>query len=150
MTSVIETQQRKKQSWYIRNPDVLKAVRYFVSFNFSEKESLEELSKRGYDMTDRTFRRIKSKLGLNKQRLDHIIKQKFLSNTVITLDTLETILERLFEMRKNCKNPSEELKIISEIKKTIKDINDLHDSGPVIASLLDLEKKENGNEKEPT
>ena len=114
----------------------------------TEKESLEELSQRGHPIPDRTFRRIKSDLEPNKQRLDKIIKQDILSHAVRTKETLESLQERLLELRKKSKNVSEELKVIGEIRKTSKELFDLYDSHPVIASLLEREKKKRNNHVE--
>src|SRR5207249_8736496 len=82
MASTTETQQRKKQSWHIRDPEIREEVRYCVTRRLTEKESLEELSNSGYDISYRTFRRIKRKLGPNKQRRDEIIKHDYLLHTI--------------------------------------------------------------------
>ena len=52
MASETDSRQRKKQGWYIRNPEVRDAVRYCVMLRLTEKESLEELSQRGHPIPD--------------------------------------------------------------------------------------------------
>jgi hypothetical protein len=147
MQKVTDVRQKKKQ-WYIRDPELRDAVRYCVMMRLTEKESLDELSKRGHDITDRTLRRVKRKLEPNKQRLDKIIKKDFLAHAVTAADTLESLKERLLQMRKTSQNPLEELKVICEIRKTSREILDLYDSSPVIASLLELEKKKKNDNVE--
>lgn len=142
--------QKKKQRWHIRNPEVREIVRYCIMLRLSEKESLDELSKSGYDIPDRTFRRIKRDLEPNEQRLDKIIKKDFLLHAVTAADTLDSLKRRLLQMRKTSQNASEELKVICEIRKTSREILDLYDSSHVIAALMEMEKKKsNENVEEP-
>jgi len=149
METSSQIRQRKKQGWHTRNPEIRDAVRYCVMMRLSEKESLEELSKRGYDISDRTLRRIKNTLEPNKQRLDKIITQDILSHVETTVGTLESLNERLLQMRKDSQqNIPQELKVICEIRKTSRELLDLYDSSPVIVSLLNLEKKKRNDHVE--
>jgi len=146
----VRNKQRKKQNWQARNPELRDAVRYCVMMRLTEKESLDELSQRGHQISDRTFRRIKSDLEPNKQRLDKIIKQEFLLHAIRAVDTLESIKERLLEMRKNSQNTPEELKVLCEIRKTSREILDLYDASPVIGSLIEMEKKKRNDVEKST
>ena len=148
MASETDSQQRKKQSWYIRNPEIREDVTYCVRFRLTEKESLDELLKSGHDISYRTFRRIKSDLEPNKQRLDKVIKKDILLHVVEIKEILESVQKRLFDIRKKDLKVSDELKVIREIKKTEKEILELYDSHPVIAYLLEREKKKNNNHVE--
>ena len=152
MTSMTETQQRKKQSWHVRDPQIRDAVRYCVTMRLSEKESLEELSNSGYTISYRTFRRIKSELEPNKQRLDKIIEQTTLVHIIKAFDKLDMIEQRLLELLKTSKTVSEQLNITRELRKNSREILELCDSNPVIASLLrKLKKKErNDHVEKPT
>jgi len=152
MASTTETQQRKKQSWHIRDPEIREEVRYCVTRRLTEKESLEELSNSGYDISYRTFRRIKSKLEPNKQRLDEIIKQGYLVHAIKAFDKLDMSEKILLDLLKNAKTVSEKLNILREYRKNSKDTLELYDSNPVISTLLQMREKEKNydNAEKPT
>lgn len=141
MSSEAKTQQ-KRPRWHIRDTEVRDAVRYCVMMRLTEKESLDELSNRKIHVSDRTFRRIKGTLEPDKKRLDKIVEEEYLKRTVISLDTLLSLQERLIELRKKKSTIWEELGIIREIRNISKDIFELYDSSPVVAALIKkLEKR---------
>jgi hypothetical protein len=145
MSDTTSNENKKRTKWHIRDAELCNAVRYCIMFRLTEKESLDHLEKIGHAISYRTFRRIKSKLESSKERPDRVLKQDLVSQSITARDTLESLKERLFEMLKNSKSVSEELKVICEIRKTSREIFEIYDSSPVIAALL---QQENSNHVE--
>ena len=96
--------------------DRQKAVLETVKMRLTEKESLEYLKDNGFEISDTTLYREKSKLEMMKlKRLYQIAKYGFEEQHLERIDNCELILKLMWQNAMNEKDPYKNTQILKEI-----------------------------------
>jgi len=130
---------KKKKGWYQNNPKVIDIVKDCTKFRLKEKETLEKLTKYGYEMDVRTLRRIKQKLPKPK-RLDILAEEGASEFIIESLDDFQEMRKEADQIVKSTDNPFVKLQAISLKTRIRKMMADFYDAAPVVAALT---KKDN-------
>ena len=84
----------------------------------STKESLEFLSKNNVEMSERTFRRCKQQILLQRNTLDKYSRQNIQQEQLQKIDTKKSVLKHLWNLFENAVKISDKLSILKSIEKT--------------------------------
>ena len=83
----------------------------------STKESLEFLSKNNVEMSERTFRRYKQQILLQRNTLDKYSRQNIQQEQLQKIETKKSILKHLWNLFENAVKISDKLSILKSIEK---------------------------------
>ena len=83
----------------------------------STKESLEFLSKNKVEMSERTFRRYKQQILLQRNTLDKYSRQNIQQEQLQKIETKKSILKHLWNLFENAVKISDKLSILKLIEK---------------------------------
>ena len=83
----------------------------------STKESLEFLSKNNVEMSERTFRRYKQQILLQRNTLDKYSRQNIQQEQLQKIETKKSILKHLWNLFENAVKISDKLSILKLIEK---------------------------------
>jgi len=87
-----------------------------IVMRLSEKESLEYLSNRGFDISQRYFYKIKKQIQESvTERLHLIASKEFLSQHVERIETLKSINNEMWTNYRKEKDPSKRVQILKQI-----------------------------------
>ena len=84
----------------------------------STKESLEFLSKNKVEMSERTFRRYKQQILLQRNTLDKYSRQNIQLEQLQKIETKKSVLKHLWNLFNKAAKISEKLSILKSIEKT--------------------------------
>ena len=84
----------------------------------STKESLEFLSKNNVEMSERTFRRCKQQILLQRNTLDKYSHQNIQLEQLQKIETKKSVLKHLWNLFENAVKISDKLSILKSIEKT--------------------------------
>ena len=84
----------------------------------STKESLEFLSKNNVEMSERTFRRRKQQILLQRNTLDKYSHQNIQQEQLQKIETKKSVLKHLWNLFENAVKISDKLSILKSIEKT--------------------------------
>ena len=84
----------------------------------STKESLEFLSKNNVEMSERTFRRRKQQILLQRNTLDKYSRQNIQLEQLQKIETKKSVLKYLWNLFENAVKISDKLSILKSIEKT--------------------------------
>ena len=84
----------------------------------STKESLEFLSKNNVEMSERTFRRYKQQILLQRNTLDKYSRQNIQLEQLQKIETKKSVLKHLWNLFENAVKISDKLSILKSIEKT--------------------------------
>ena len=84
----------------------------------STKESLEFLSKNKEEMSERTFRRYKQQILLQRNTLDKYSHQNIQQEQLQKIETKKSVLKHLWNLFNKAAKISEKLSILKSIEKT--------------------------------
>ena len=84
----------------------------------STKESLEFLSKNNVEMSERTFRRRKQQILLQRNTLDKYSRQNIQQEQLQKIETKKSVLKYLWNLFENAVKISDKLSILKSIEKT--------------------------------
>ena len=125
-----------------KGTEVLNAVQDCVVRRLTTDESLEFLESRGFKMSESKFHRIKKHLKESiNDRLSHIAYHEYAASYVDSIDTIKSIIARLWEISRERKGSKEELKALEQIPQNIKILEGLYDSNPIVSSLIEKIKE---------
>ena len=124
----------KKRKQYQNDPKVIDIVKDCVGFRLKEKETLEKLTKHGYEMDVRTLRRIKKKLPKQK-RLDILAEEGASQFIIESLDDFHEMRKEADQIVKSTDNPFAKLQAINLKTRIRKMMADFYDAAPVVAAL---------------
>ena len=101
---------------FVRDPRLKTLVIYSLIQRFSDTEALAYLKGNGYDLTDRTLRRIKKKIKSEEfTRLSDIAKGGFIKQHLERIDQLELIQKEIWSNYYKEKNPSKKVVILQAL-----------------------------------
>ena len=83
----------------------------------STKESLEFLSKNNVEMSERTFRRYKQQILLQRNTLDKYSRQNIQQEQLQKIETKKSVLKHLWNLFENAVKISDKLSILKSIEK---------------------------------
>ena len=83
----------------------------------STKESLEFLSKNNVEMSERTFRRYKQQILLQRNTLDKYSRQNIQLEQLQKIETKKSVLKHLWNLFENAVKISDKLSILKLIEK---------------------------------
>ena len=83
----------------------------------STKESLEFLSKNNVEMSERTFRRYKQQILLQRNTLDKYSRQNIQQEQLQKIETKKSVLKHLWNLFENAVKISDKLSILKLIEK---------------------------------
>jgi len=124
----------KPKRQYQNDPKIIDTVKYCIELRLTEKETVEKLRTIGYDISERTVRRIKQKIP-KPQRLDLLVEQKMREFINESIDDLKDIKKEAKKVGKNSENPYVKLRAFDTIISTLKTSAEFHDASPVITAL---------------
>ena len=84
----------------------------------STKESLEFLSKNKVEMSERTFRRYKQQILLQRNTLDKYSRQNIQLEQLQKIETIKSIIKHLWNLFENAVKISDKHSILKSIEKT--------------------------------
>jgi len=84
----------------------------------STKESLEFLSKNNVEMSERTFRRRKQQILLQRNTLDKYSHKNIQQEQLQKIETKKSVLKHLWNLFENAVKISDKLSILKSIEKT--------------------------------
>ncbi len=118
---------------YRKNQDVIALVRRCVSQRFTYEESIAYLKKHGFEISDKTFQRIKKDLGNSrKDRINNIVNEEYANFTLDSIDLFDSIEEKLLDIANTTKDEWKKIKALEEIRKTRREAAEFFESSPVI------------------
>lgn len=119
-----------------KGTEILNAVQDGVIRRLSTEESLEFLESKGFKMSESKLRRIKRHIREStNDRLDYIAYYEYAASHIDAIDTIKSVITRLWEISKEKMGTKEELKALELIPQNIKTLEELYDSNPIVASL---------------
>jgi len=119
-----------------KGTEILNAVQDGVIRRLSTEESLEFLESKGFKMSESKLRRIKRHIREStNDRLDYITYYEYAASHIDAIDTIKSVITRLWEISKEKMGTKEELKALELIPQNIKTLEELYDSNPIVASL---------------
>ncbi|MEK6527290.1 MAG: hypothetical protein AABZ36_00185 [Nitrospirota bacterium] len=93
-------------------------------------------------MSESKFHRIKKHLRESiNDRLSYIAYHEYAASYVDSIDTIKSIIARLWEISRERKGSKEELKALEQIPQNIKILEGLYDSNPIVSSLIEKIKE---------
>ena len=114
----------------------------------STKESLEFLSKNKVEMSERTFRRYKQQILLQRNTLDKYSRQNIQQEQLQKIETKKSVLKHLWNLFENAVKISDKLSILKSIEKTSDEFPEIVYSANNYASGLAYRNEEKKMEKE--
>ena len=79
-----------------------------------------------------------------QDRLDSITSWEYASSYIEAIDTIKTVIDRLWEISKEKKGSREELKALELIQNNIRMLEELYDAKHIVSSLFEkMKEKEN-------
>ena len=93
------------------------AIRIVSVQRLSTKESLEFLSKNNVEMSERTFRRYKQQILLQRNTLDKYSRQNIQLEQLQKIETKKSVLKHLWNLFENAVKISDKLSILKLIEK---------------------------------
>jgi len=119
-----------------KNTEVLNAVQDCIIRRLSTIESLQYLESRGHKMSESKLRRIKRFLRQStNDRLNYIAYHEYAQSHLDSIDTIKSVISRLWEIVKEKHGKKEELKALELIPQNVKILEELYDGNPIVASL---------------
>ena len=119
-----------------KNTEVLNAVQDCIIRRLSAEESLHYLEAKGHKMSESKLRRIKRYLrDSTNDRLNYIAYHEYAQSHLDAIDTIKSIITRLWEITQEKKGEKEELKALELIPQNVKILEELYDGNPVVATL---------------
>ena len=89
-------------------------------------------------MSEAKFRRIKSHIRNSiNDRLDFIAYHEYAASHIEAIDTIKSVITRLWEIAKERQGTKEELRILELIPQNQKILLEIYDSNPIVASLAE-------------
>ena len=128
-----------------KGTDTLNAVRNCMIRRLTTDESLQFLESKGFPMNKSKLNRIKRYARKSMQdRLDSITSWEYASSYIEAIDTIKTVIDRLWEISKEKKGSREELKALELIQNNIRMLEELYDAKHIVSSLFEkMKEKEN-------
>lgn len=117
-----------------------------MDLGMKEKETVNVLQIMGYNLTERTIRRIKKDLP-KPNRLEQLAKKETSFFIIEAIEMLHDLVKKVKKIGDDAKNPFQKIQAYGMIPKMLKDIAEFHDSSPVIAALVKDENDDNTLEK---
>ena len=114
----------------------------------STKESLEFLSKNKVEMSERTLRRYKQQILLQRNTLDKYSHQNIQQEQLQKIETKKSIIKHLWNLFENAVKISDKLSILKSIEKTSDELPKIVYSANDYASGLAYRKENEKMEKE--
>ena len=114
----------------------------------STKESLEFLSKNKTEMSERTLRRYKQQILLQRNTLDRYSRQNIQLEQLQKIETKKSIIKHLWNLFENAVKISDKLSILKSIEKTSDELPKIVYSANDYASGLAYRKENEKIEKE--
>jgi len=90
----LRTMSSKTKQWYKTNPKVIITVKYCMELGMTEKETVNVLQIIGYDLTDRTIRRIKKDLP-KPNRLEQLAKKEASFFVIEAIEMLYDLVKKV-------------------------------------------------------
>lgn len=119
-----------------KSTEVLYTVQDCIIRRLSTSESLQYLEAKGFKMSESKLRRIKRYLRESTQdRLNYIAYHEYAQSHIDAIDTIKSIITRLWEITQEKKGEKEELKALELIPQNVKILEELYDGNPIVASL---------------
>lgn len=125
-----------------KGTDILNAVQDSIIRRLTTYESLQFLESKGFKMSESKLRRIKRHIRESTQdRLDFIAYREYATSHIEAIDTIKSVINRLWEISKEKKGSKEELKALELIPNNIKIMEGLYDSNPIVSALFEKIKE---------
>jgi predicted nuclease with TOPRIM domain len=107
----------------------------------STKESLEFLSKNNVEMGERTFRRYKQQILLQRNTLDKYSRQNIQLEQLQKIETKKSVLKHLWNLFENAVKISDKLSILKSIEKTSDNLPTILWNANEYGKKIKIEKK---------
>ena len=107
----------------------------------STKESLEFLSKNNVEMSERTFRRYKQQILLQRNTLDKYSRQNIQLEQLQKIETKKSVLKHLWNLFENAVKISDKLSILKSIEKTSDNLPTILWNANEYGKKIKIEKK---------
>jgi len=127
-------QTRKNKKQYQNDPKVIDTVKYCMKLRLSEKETVEKLATMGYNICQRTVRRIKQKIP-KPQRHDILVKEGMLQFVTESLDDFKEMEKTIDQIVKRSDNDYVIIRAIDTKTRIRKSMAEFYDAEPVVAAL---------------
>jgi len=124
----------KPKRRYQNDPKVIDTIKYCMKLRLTEKETVEKLATIGYDISERTVRRIRKKIP-KPQRPDILVEQRISEFFNESIDDLRNIKKEVVKVGKNDENPYVKLRAFNTIINILKTAAEFYDASPTIAAL---------------
>ena len=119
-----------------KDTEVLNTVQDCIIRRLTTEESLQYLEAKGHKMSESKLRRIKQYLRESTQdRLNYIAYHEYAQSHIDAIDTIKSIITRLWEITQEKKGEKEEIKALELIPQNVKILEELYDGNPIVASL---------------
>jgi hypothetical protein len=99
-----------------RDPELRQYVLECIIFRYSQKESIDYISKKGYNITDRTFRNIKRDIVQSRyKRVEEIFDTGLIDQHLQAIDAVKLAQREMWINYKNCIDPYKRVEILTQI-----------------------------------
>lgn len=128
-----------------KGTETLNLVRNCMIRHLTVDESLQFLESKGFPMSKSKLHRIKRyTLESMQNRLDSITSWESALSYIEAIDTIKTVIDRLWEISKEKEGSREELKALELIPNNVKMLEELYDANPIVLFLIEkIKEKEN-------
>lgn len=102
-----------------RDPELRQYVLECMIFRYSEKESMEYIFKKGYNITDRTFRNIKKDIIQSRYKyFKELIDTGLIDQHIRAIESIHYVLREMWLNYEKCGDPYKKVEILTQIVNT--------------------------------
>jgi hypothetical protein len=130
----------------VNDREIISHIIYCSCMRLKEKEALSYLQDKGFDISARTYYRIKKEIeDTTRERLNLVASEEFLSQHLSRLDNLKTIENELWTQYSKETNPTKKANILMQLAELQQYLSSFFDSTTYVmerAAMIKKRKKE--------
>lgn len=99
-----------------RDPELRQYVIECLIFRYTEKESMDYIVKKGYNITDRTFRNIKKDIINSRfQYFKELVDTGVIDQQIRAIECIHFVLREMWNNYEKCEDPYKKVEILTQI-----------------------------------
>ena len=103
-----------------RDPELRQCVLECMIYRYNQKESMEYLSKKGYNITDRTFRNIKRDIIRSRFKwISEMVDTGLIDQHIRAIESIYHTQREMWINYEKCQDPYKKVEILTQIVNTL-------------------------------
>jgi hypothetical protein len=99
-----------------RDPELRQYIIECMIFRYTEKESMDYITKKGYNITDRTFRNIKKDIINSRFKyFKELVDTGVIDQHIRSIQCIHYVLKEMWFNYKKCEDPYKKVEILTQI-----------------------------------